>query len=135
MLAAQRQQGAVTVPPGIRSIARHRLQTTRLPSLLRIRVRYLPVVRLVKAGELGTPTFSNQRGKFGIREASEVQEGRIGALFFSHENQGNEGAEQLQRHGRLERARLVAAQGRQAFAVGAIAHLVMVLQEENERSR
>src|SRR5690606_27046256 len=54
---------------------------------------------------------------------------------LTHEDERDERAQQLQRHRGFEGAGLVAAQHREALAKRPIAHLVVILNEENKRGR
>jgi hypothetical protein len=92
----------------------------------------LPLRRILEGGEFGeflAPSGGDQRGQFVV-VVGEEQEGRGGAPFLPHEDQRDLRAQQQQRGGRRQRLRV--RQRRQPFAEGAVADLVVVLQEQHE---
>src|SRR5690606_7909491 len=73
--------------------------------------------------------FAHRLGQFG-GVVGKVVERLSGTPFLTHEQQGNHGAEQLERDRRLER--ILIGQRNQPLAEGAVADLVVVLQKQNK---
>lgn len=80
-------------------------------------------------GELAAPAFAHGVGQL-VMEVGEEQERPAAAIVVAHEQQRNHRRQQQQPGGRPQRLRW--AQTGQALAQGAVADLVMVLQEQHE---
>jgi hypothetical protein len=82
-----------------------------------------------KMGELAATALAYHLGQLVV-EVGEEQEGRLGAPLIPHKQQRYLGAEQQQRRGGVQ-APGIGQQG-QTLAHGAVADLVVVLQEADE---
>ena len=88
--------------------------------------------KLRKAGKFPAPAFAHGLGQLRL-VVGEKQERRGLARLLAHEDQRNLRAEQLQRGRRFERARV--RECGQPLAERAIADLIVILQEHDERGR
>ncbi len=95
----------------------------------------LPRLGIGEGGELGellAAAFAHRIGEVVV-EIGEEQERALATVFVTHEQQRDLRAEQEQRGGRAQFLRV--GEQRQAFAHRAVADLVVVLEERDERGR
>src|SRR5690606_38049947 len=86
-----------------------------------------------KRRKLVAPPLADGARQIRITETGEVLKRRKRSVFFAHEQQGNMRCQQLQRDCGAQGFRLLVAQGGQPLAQSAVAGLIMILQEEDER--
>ncbi|MNL32580.1 hypothetical protein D3C87_1544410 [compost metagenome] len=82
-------------------------------------------------GEFTLAAFAHSLRQRRVRVAGEVQERRAAAAFLAHEDQRNLRRQQLHRDGGAQAFGVLGKLG-QPLAPGAVAGLVMVLQEQHE---
>src|SRR5690606_10440879 len=117
------EDGYVTARRGLEWIDPRLFEGRRV---LRVRDLALPG----EGAELLGPSAPHGLDQLGLRVADEVLEGRRFAVLLAHEDQGQEGREQQQRPGQL--LLLEAEQAAEALAQQTVAHLIVVLNRDDE---